>query len=347
VHGYLWHEFDVSFDTTWIRLRSSSALNKATAWFHFSGNDKQTTAAALAKFAGIAKPGEKTVTGGLIRAQNGNKRSLQFAAINTDDKTGYYTLDATMNLRAHGYDQMWNWLRKNAAIPSRKGVLEVDEASVIYIDDDGKRFRLPKNPDFIEGGPLGFGRLCREVATERDLFNCHGTFFELPANNAGGFPRLRPVSTHNLQITDYCSYRGLLVISGINLETAGDNRHIIRSDDSKTALWVGAIDDIWELGKPEGVGGPWLKTAVGANEYSDPYLMTGYDHKTLDLSCSDAATITAEIDITGMGNWHIYKTFQLQAGKAIEYQFPRAFQAYWIRFKSDAKATATAQLSYR
>ena len=347
VHGYLWHEFDDSLDTTWIRLRTSSVLSKATAWFHFAGDDNRTTAPVPAKFAGIAQLGEKSLTGGLIRAQSENRRSLHFAAINTDGKVGYYILDAAMNLKAHGDDQSLNWLRKNAAIPSRNGVLEVDEASVIYIDDNGKRFRLPKNPDFVEAGPLGFGRLCREVATERDLFNCHGTFFELPADNAGGFSYVRPVATHNRRIFDYCSYRGLLVISGINLETAGDNRHIIRSDDGKTALWVGAIDDIWELGKPEGVGGPWLNTAVDAHEYSDPYLMTGYDQKTLKLRSSDDATITAEIDITGMGDWHVCKIFQLHSDEPVEYQFPQAFQAYWIRFKSDAKTTATVQLFYR
>ncbi len=28
-------------------------------------------------------------------------------------------------------------------------------------------------------------RICREVATERDLLNCHGTFYELPAGQGG------------------------------------------------------------------------------------------------------------------------------------------------------------------
>ena len=40
-------------------------------------------------------------------------------------------------------------------------------------------------------------RLCREVVTERDLFNCAGTFYELPANNADGFAKIRPIASHN------------------------------------------------------------------------------------------------------------------------------------------------------
>ncbi len=87
------------------------------------------------------------------------------------------------------------------------------------------------------------------------------------------------MATHGLRIVDYCSYRGLLVISGFDPAKAGDNRHVIRSSDGKTGLWVGAIDDLWELGKPVGSGGPWKDTAVKAGEVSDAYLMTGYDGK--------------------------------------------------------------------
>ncbi|MEA1952515.1 MAG: hypothetical protein U9N87_14135, partial [Planctomycetota bacterium] len=169
MQGYRWHVFDESLDAAWIRIRSSAPLNKATAWFHFAGDDDRTAAATPHKFAGIAKPGATSVTGGLIRARADNNRTLHFAAMNAHGKIGYYVLDAEMTLKADGEEKAWEWLQENASIPSRKGVLEVDEASVIYIDDSGKRFRLPKNPDFVEAGPLGFGRLCREVSTERDL----------------------------------------------------------------------------------------------------------------------------------------------------------------------------------
>ena len=57
------------------------------------------------------------------------------------------------------------------------------------------------------------------------------------------------------------------------------------------------------------------------------------------------AKITAEVDITGMGDWHSYKSFTVTG--SLEYQFPEAFQAYWIRFRSDTKATISAQLVYQ
>jgi hypothetical protein len=287
------------------------------------------------------------VTGGVIRAQDGNRRTLEFAAGTPEGAIGRYVLDEAMKLRRIDDEAAHLALLRRAAIPSRKAVLDVDEASVIYIDDHGRRFRLPFRRDFAEAGPLGFGRLCREVATERDLFNCHGTFYELPGDNAGGFARVRPVATHNRRIHDYCSYRGLLVLSGIDLETAHGNRHIIRSEDGQTALWIGAIDDIWQLGKPSGSGGPWYNTKVEAGAVSDPYLMTGYDQKHLCLDASEPTVVSAEVDISGAGDWHRYRSFTLKPGRTVEYEFPAAFQAYWIRFRSDSSATVTAQLDYR
>ncbi len=347
VYGYRWHEFDEGIDAVWVRLKSSTWLKNATAWFHFADKESENIKTGPDKFMGIAQAGNKSLTAGVIRAQSENNRTLQFAAIDQNGMKGHYILDGAMKLKAYGNLDNWNSLMKNAAIPSRKGVLQIDKASALYIDDNGKRFRLPKNTEMGSSSTLGFGRLCREVATERDLFNCQDTFFELPAKNAGGFARIRPVATHNCQIYDYCSYRGLLVISGIDLDKSGENRHIIRSDDGKTALWVGAIDDIWRLGKPIGKGGPWLDTSVKSGEYSDPYLMTGYDIKHLHLSSTKSADFSIEIDITGMGDWHLYKSIKILAGEKTSFQFPDTFQAYWIRFKSNRGTIASAQLIYQ
>ncbi len=75
--------------------------------------------------------------------------------------------------------------------------------------------------------------------------------------------------------------------------------------------------------------------------------MTGYDQKSLTLESSETTTITAEIDVTGMGDWHPYKSFKVSKSEAVKYAFPDAFQAYWIRFHSDTAATVSAQLEYQ
>ncbi|HRQ90350.1 MAG TPA: hypothetical protein PLA50_16240, partial [Bacteroidia bacterium] len=320
-----------------------------TAAFTNAGDDERTAASAPpSKFAGVATTDSGSVTGGVIRARDKNKRNLHFAARNEQGSLGLYTLSEAMELTPDDNAEELAWLEEHAAVPSREGVIATDAASVIYTDDAGKRFRLPRgNTAFDQANPLGGERLCREVATERDLFNCHGTFFELPAENAAGFTRVRPVATHGLRVVDYCSYRGLLVISGVDLERAGDNRHLVRSSDGKTGLWVGTIDDLWDLGKPVGSGGPWKDTVVKAGEASDAYLMTGYDEKELTLSADKNTKITVEVDLTGMGDWVVYREFSVEAGKAETHVFPEGYQAYWVRCRSDADTTATAWLEYR
>jgi hypothetical protein len=114
-------------------------------------------------------------------------------------------------------------------------------------------------------------------------------------------------------------------------------------------LWVGAVDDLWKLGKARGQGGPWKNSAVKSGVPSDPYLMTGYDQKTLFLSHDQprAVTFRVEVDRTGTGLWRLCKTFTVPAGVRLEHRFPDAFSAYWVRVVTDADCRATAQLNYR
>jgi hypothetical protein len=350
--GYLWTAFDESESGVWIRLVPSAAASGLTAAFTNADEDGRPAGTTPpAKFAGIATAASSAASGGVIRARGGNKRDLHLAARTGAGALGLYTLssrEGTLALTPEDNATELAWLEENAAIPSRVGVVGTDAASVIYTDDAGKRFRLPRgNAAFDRPNPLGGERLCREVATERDLFNCHGTFFELPAENAAGFSRVRPVATHALRIVDYCSYRGLLVISGVDPGEAGGNRHVIRSSDGRTALWVGAIDDLWELGKPAGSGGPWKDAVVKAGETSDAYLMTGYDVKELTLSSDRDTKVTVEVDTSGMGDWVVYRGFALGAGTEEKHFFPQGYQAYWLRCRSDHAATVTAWLEYR
>ncbi|MEI7947297.1 MAG: discoidin domain-containing protein, partial [bacterium] len=188
-----------------------------------------------------------------------------------------------------------------------------------------------------------FARVCREVATERDLFNFHGTFYELPARNAQGFAKIRPIATHNLNIHDYGSHFGMLFMTGLNGQA---NDRVVKSADGTTALWAGVIDDLWQLGKPRGEGGVWKESPVKANVPSDPYLMTGFDKKSATLQSSVDAQITLEIDIDGTGLWMPCQTFSLKAGTPVQYAFPEGFSAYWVRAVSSVDTTATVMFKY-
>jgi hypothetical protein len=124
--------------------------------------------------------------------------------------------------------------------------------------------------------------------------------------------------------------------------------HILRSDDGKTALWAGAIDDLWKLGKPRGEGGPWKATPVKADEKSDPYLMWAYDQRRLTLSHDQNVPVRfhIELDLTGTGLWVTYKHHEVSPGESTSLTFEASVQARWLRVTTDKDCSATAQLKY-
>ncbi|MGV3532894.1 MAG: hypothetical protein ACO1QR_11030, partial [Chthoniobacteraceae bacterium] len=140
----------------------------------------------------------------------------------------------------------------------------------------------------------------------------------------------------------------LLILTGISADAGMENRHIIRSDDGKAALWAGVVDDLWQFGKAVGQGGPWKDSAVKRDQPSDPYLMSGYDRKHLTLSHKSAepVEITVEVDITGAGFWKPYRTFKVEPGQPLEHTFPAGYEGYWLRTITDRDCEATAWLKY-
>lgn len=329
--GYAPTAFSQKDEGAWVRLKPTSDCAKVTAYFHYASVDRRAPAPPR------RRSGEDG--GGYVWARGEKKGTLLLA---TQD--ALYELDANLSLQRIEDQKTHRWMLDNLSPPL--DILEVDAASVIYTDEAGNRWRLPKGDASFDAEKAGV-RISREVSTERDLFNAHGTFYELPSNNAGGIAMVRPVCTHNLHIKDYCSWRGLTVMSGLP-ELSLPAGEIVRSEDGKQRLWLGVSDDLWQFGKPAGDGGPWKDTQVKANQPSDPYLMTGYDSKTLDLSHDLRATlkVRVEADITGTGVWVAYRTFDVPPGKGVEHTFPRGFNAYWLRTVTSADATATAQLSY-
>jgi len=337
-------EFPPAERGAWVRLSASRDAAKATAFFHYRGEDRRE-ATASGIFDGIAKPGDTQTTGALLRTRNADSKTLRCLA---SDGT-IYDLDAGLGLRkADATADVDNagWMAKNVAIV--KSPFTADAASVLYVDGRGKRWRLPGGAAEPRGGleAPAAGRVCREVCTERNLLNIGGTFYELPADNAGGFLKLRPIATHNRRIHDFASFRGLLVLSGLTADAKGDR--IVRSEDGKCALWLGTVDDLWSFGKARGTGGPWRDTEVKADIPSDPYLATGYDQKRLTLTHTGEAPVLfrLEADFTGTGSWSEVTTLTALPGQALEYKFPDAFGAYWLRLVAGRDTTATATFTY-
>jgi hypothetical protein len=334
----------------WIRIRPGGDATSVTAAFLYSNPDPRDTEPDPI-FAGLAEVDSKNNTSsGWMRARGQDKRTLLLSMAGSPGQkpTGKtcYELDGGMKLRPLETKPDPGELKLGTSL--HHGKLMVGNSSVIFTDEAGANWHLPRGSAAFDSlTSNGTVRLQREVSTERYLFNCHGTFYELPTENAGGFAKIRPVSSHNRLIGDFASYRGLLVMTGI--ESGVDNPHIIRSDDGKAAVWAGAIDDLWKLGKPTGTGGPWLKSKVKAEVPSDPYLFTGYDRKSLSLSNEgyDRISCRLELDVTGEGDWVNYQNFTVKAGESLNHEFPESCQAYWVRITPSAATTASARFEYR
>lgn len=333
----------------WVRVKTT---NTTKVTLHFSYTDTRRFKSQQNRLLnGLARTTDPIYQGGLLYGLGKNRRALGVLAGKLNNgvfqETGYYELDGAMNLVKKDDDSTATFIREQFAIP--KDVVTVEKSSVLVVDDKGRRWRLPLgDPALTQLTNLAATRICREVATERDLLNLHGTFYELPAENADGFAKVRPVATHNLPIHDYASYRGLLVLTGVNEEQTNSDR-IIRSADGGASVWVGTIDDLWEFGKPVGEGGPWKDDPVVANIPSDPYLIGFYDQKTLQLSHGNSQPVTFKIQVEpiGHGPWMTFKEVTVKNGETFEFTFPDGFQSRWIRFVADQNCKATAWLTYR
>ena len=339
---------------TWARLATSSNATNVSATFYLSNPRRSPDPLLTLGLADAAFSGARS--DGFVRSLPSTNYTspidLEFAANiigsgNTVTSTGYYRVDQELNITPVTNATAESALR-SAAVTSQD--YQVDAASVIINDATYGRVRLPKGSSAYDAaGPTGWFRGRREVVTERAVMNIHGTFYELPRSDAssGGIRRIRPITTHNKLIRDFCSWRGLLVLTGLPANVS-NSEHIRVSSDGKAALWFGNIDDLWRFGQPAGTGGPWKDTAVTANTPSDPYLMRGYDSKSLEIShtSSSAVDFTIQVDLLGNNTWQNYATFSVSPGTPFTHVFPAGYSAYWVRLSSSAVTTASAQFTY-
>ncbi len=340
--GYVPHFLAENLDAAWLRLRANRDCI-ATAFLHQTAASYVDGGTVENKklFAGLADVTDEEALGAWIYAA---KRNRNLRVITANDRYFDFT-KATFEFQADKPDA------KLKSLLHVEPEFTVDEASVV-LHSQGQTYRLPKgNAAFDKPWASGWPRASREVESERHLANIHGTFYEVPLVTNGAPPawhQMRPVSSHSKQITDFCSWNGLLVLAGVRADAKNDG-HVFADPDNKMALWFGGIDDLWKFGKPVGDGGPWFNTRVEAGTPSDPYLMTGYDRKTAWMShqSGEPVTFTLQVDLDGTGLWVDYQAFTIPADKTVAHEIPTAFSACWIRAVSDRDTTATVMLEYR
>ncbi|MCG8649441.1 MAG: sulfatase, partial [Pirellulales bacterium] len=340
--GYVAHHLPPDLEAVWLRLITDRDCT-ATAFLHQTAGEYAdgTKPDHVALFGGLAEVEAPQTSAALLYAAKRN-RNLRLIA---GDGRHYEFTKAGFEFKRDPVDENLK------SLLHVEPEFSVDRASVL-IEHQGRVLRLPKgNAAYSKPFASGWPRASREVQSERHLANIHGTFYEAPLVTNGAPPawnRMRPVSSHSKQITDFCSWNGLLVLAGARPDAAGDG-HVFADDDGQVALWFGGIDDLWKLGKPIGDGGPWLDSQAKAGVPSDPYLMTGYDKKSVRMShqSSQNVTFTLQVDIDGTGLWCDYRSFQVEAGQEVAEEFPEGFSACWVRVVCDQDTTASCLFRYR
>ncbi len=212
-------------------------------------------------------------------------------------------------------------------------------------------YRLPKfSKAFDETSNTEWLRI-REVETERALMDCHGLFYEIGFHlYSNQLWAIRPVCSHLRVIPDFCSWRGMLVLGGNQatpMNFGGSDRNPL-AGQPQAGLWFGKTDDLWSWGKATGEGGVWNNDPVKANEPSDPYLMYGFDKKSIHLwhdSKSDV-TFRVEVDVVGNGTFKTYSKQTVKPGEYWHHEFPDNYSARWIRLVPDKDCHATAWFIY-
>lgn len=333
----------------WLRVTAVTPCNDASVVVTLAANDGRN-AETDPIFEGLAPIDATDRRDGLLHGGSAGANTMSLLS-----RAGLYVLELdpttaanrrTLRLVPKDDGTVAEFIRTKVAIPT--DAVTIDAGGVLVVDDRGRRWRLPKHGTrFDADSQAGRFRFCREVVTERDLFQACGIFYELPAENAGGFAVIRPVATHKYAITDYASYKGLLVLAGVSA-AARPGEHVVTSEDGKAAVWVGTVDDLWRLGKPCGSGGPWVETPVKAGNPSDPFLLWGFDDRRLDLrhDQTEPVTVQVDIDLTGSGLWVPLDKIDVPPGaEGHHFVFPSDVQARWVRLTVDRDCTATAWLN--
>ncbi|MCG8523299.1 MAG: hypothetical protein MI744_13945, partial [Pseudomonadales bacterium] len=81
---------------------------------------------------------------------------------------------------------------------------------------------------------------------------------------------------------------------------------------------------------------------------SDPYLISHYDKKYLEISHDSTEPVQFRIEVEPIGHdpWMLYKHINLNPGETFKHHFSESFQARWIRFIANKDCIATTFLKY-
>lgn len=322
----------------WVRFVARSAARGVTVMFSYRDEDPRAVFPDRI-FDGLARTRDAAGTT-LLYARGGDRRTLAVAP----SPSAAYELDANAQLKPTSEPALASFVDQSVPVKDSvdAGVLISDNHAVRYVSDDGRRWVIPVQ----DPATPHYGRICREVCTERDLLHICGTFIELPAENAGGITHARAIASHPFMIHDYASYRGMLVLTAAKGAKPGE--HVVTSTDGNAAVWLGVVDDLWKLGRPVG------KAKIGLSEHnpgiwtSDPVLANGFGD--IEIACQVSGgrggVVFVDADISGDGTWVAISRIQVLPGARGHAKIDKRLHPYWLRIRTAPGTDAIADITF-
>ncbi len=264
-----------------------------------------------------------TQHGGRLAEWNGNQWTIL-------DSTAYMEVNGKMNAIYGNGIWATGWDRKSVKL--------------MYYNPHNaawKTYRLPKGSQAWEHAWNTEWMRIREAQTERFMMDIFGILYELPVMSYGGYMMpIKPICNHIRVIPDFTYWRGMLVLAGDQIDQA--------VGQPQSNLLFENIDDLWSYGKPVGWGGIWWEEEIPANSYSDPFLMTGFDKKTIHTTnhSKNKIIIDFEIDYLGNETWQAFDSFVVAPEKYKHIVLPDGYSAHWIRAKVRENAKVTVYFTY-
>jgi len=222
------------------------------------------------------------------------------------------------------------------------------KSSILRYTEDGdvwKTFRLPKHRPEKETEHIFFG--IRDLEGLGVVADIHGAFYLLPSSISSTFGTTKdfvitPIGESISNYHDFCMFAGLLAMGDSGQKFVERERN-----EWYGQPWAGLNffrpSKLWSWGKPKGYGGVWKNTSVSAGETSDPFLINGFDQKTIHLETDAATDYTIQVDPIGDGSWKDYDTVSFSGSGYDTYIMTG--DAVWARIKSSDAVTATAWLN--
>jgi hypothetical protein len=221
-------------------------------------------------------------------------------------------------------------------------------------------FRLPKashSYDGSHGWNTEWPRI-RDVGTQEQsdyLMTMHGMFWRFPgsfqSDNTAG---IRPRSAYLKVIGDFTRWGDRLVFGcddSAHREFLNKRKvkgNIEGPGQSNSNLWFTSLDKPDQLGPSTAAGAVWLEEDIRANEHSEPFLFSGWPHRSVWLKNHGGHDIklTFEVDKQGHGQWATLITKDISAENSEYFEFSEGQQGEWIRVSSDKDSKVTVHFTY-